>query len=635
MATNFAGNENLHSELTNSSYCIPLSAVTSNLWFDMNRSNANQDLKAMESNLVFNLRTLNETHELSTAESNACFNLNRTNANQELKADLYLNINRSDTKQELKDQFLQNIPLTPEKSQEQKKKTSFQITSVTVQRAKLSTNPSDDLYQQNLEVLNSSKSMDVDNGLSSEDTTSGSSNSSISTSSSSCSISPSTTISNITELQFLSSPSVPIKSEPLGMNSVESIVNSEIMVTIPVNAVALSESILQPEMNQQALPLITTSTTHSVASDVPMTPLSQQTQSRFKVVKLVSNEPFKRGRWTCTDFNDPPTVQHDGAKYEMSAELNSSTVISSSSSLTNALISEHGIDDFSDTSHFYVNQTYPPLPTEDLSSTVGGHKDTRPVYRIILPVGDAPQMSSVSVIPSLGVQTVHAVEGDYSLTSTFPDQSVAQEPVLSQPTKNLSDIVCNILTKELSPTQLLDISECTDQTLTGHLKQQESINIIDAPSNSQNFNSPGYAATNQTSVCHNTDGPGKALSTSVPLLEVLPKTLGVIHAVEEDDDKESALSGSSSVAIDNKIEQAMDLVKSHLMLAVREEVEVLKEKILELMDKISQLEYENEILKSCASEETLTKISIGGLRSDSEAQLTIPAQLTSYSQNPM
>uniref|UniRef100_A0A6I8NSN0 TSC22 domain family protein 3 n=1 Tax=Ornithorhynchus anatinus TaxID=9258 RepID=A0A6I8NSN0_ORNAN len=37
-------------------------------------------------------------------------------------------------------------------------------------------------------------------------------------------------------------------------------------------------------------------------------------------------------------------------------------------------------------------------------------------------------------------------------------------------------------------------------------------------------------------------------------------------------------SGSGSmVAIDNKIEQAMDLVKSHLMFAVREEVEVLKE----------------------------------------------------------
>lgn len=51
-----------------------------------------------------------------------------------------------------------------------------------------------------------------------------------------------------------------------------------------------------------------------------------------------------------------------------------------------------------------------------------------------------------------------------------------------------------------------------------------------------------------------------------------------------------------------------DLVKSHLMFAVREEVEVLKEKISELMDRINQLEVENTILKANASQETLTKL---------------------------
>lgn len=52
-----------------------------------------------------------------------------------------------------------------------------------------------------------------------------------------------------------------------------------------------------------------------------------------------------------------------------------------------------------------------------------------------------------------------------------------------------------------------------------------------------------------------------------------------------------------------------DLVKSHLMFAVREEVEVLKEKISELMDRINQLEVENTILKANATQETLTKLS--------------------------
>ncbi|XP_073993012.1 uncharacterized protein isoform X2 [Rhodnius prolixus] len=73
------------------------------------------------------------------------------------------------------------------------------------------------------------------------------------------------------------------------------------------------------------------------------------------------------------------------------------------------------------------------------------------------------------------------------------------------------------------------------------------------------------------------------------------------------EDPESS-SGASAVAIDNKIEQAMDLVKSHLMYAVREEVEVLKEKIAELMERISQLESENNILRAGASPETLAQL---------------------------
>ncbi|KAJ0062480.1 hypothetical protein NL108_013678 [Boleophthalmus pectinirostris] len=66
-------------------------------------------------------------------------------------------------------------------------------------------------------------------------------------------------------------------------------------------------------------------------------------------------------------------------------------------------------------------------------------------------------------------------------------------------------------------------------------------------------------------------------------------------------------SGASVVAIDNKIEQAMDLVKSHLMYAVREEVEVLKEQIKELNERNSQLEQENNLLKTLASPEQMAQ----------------------------
>lgn len=60
------------------------------------------------------------------------------------------------------------------------------------------------------------------------------------------------------------------------------------------------------------------------------------------------------------------------------------------------------------------------------------------------------------------------------------------------------------------------------------------------------------------------------------------------------------------------VQNVRDLVKSHLMFAVREEVEVLKEKISELMDRINQLEYENNILKANASQETLSQLTVTG-----------------------
>ncbi|KAM9322841.1 TSC22 domain family protein 2-like isoform 2-T2 [Pholidichthys leucotaenia] len=75
------------------------------------------------------------------------------------------------------------------------------------------------------------------------------------------------------------------------------------------------------------------------------------------------------------------------------------------------------------------------------------------------------------------------------------------------------------------------------------------------------------------------------------------------------DGEEDSASGTSVVAIDNKIEQAMDLVKSHLMYAVREEVEVLKEQIKELYERNSVLERENAVLKSLANSEQLSQLS--------------------------
>uniref|UniRef100_A0A5S6R3P1 TSC22 domain family protein 1 n=1 Tax=Trichuris muris TaxID=70415 RepID=A0A5S6R3P1_TRIMR len=64
----------------------------------------------------------------------------------------------------------------------------------------------------------------------------------------------------------------------------------------------------------------------------------------------------------------------------------------------------------------------------------------------------------------------------------------------------------------------------------------------------------------------------------------------------------------SEVAIDNKIEQAMDLVKTHLLYAVREEVEVLKERIDKLERISRRLEAENRVLREHAPAEIVAQL---------------------------
>ncbi|KAM3931843.1 TSC22 domain family protein 2 isoform 2-T2 [Leptodactylus fuscus] len=97
----------------------------------------------------------------------------------------------------------------------------------------------------------------------------------------------------------------------------------------------------------------------------------------------------------------------------------------------------------------------------------------------------------------------------------------------------------------------------------------------------------------------------------VPITDPLSNPLhlpvfGLPIPVDGEDDSSTS---ANVVAIDNKIEQAMDLVKSHLMYAVREEVEVLKEQIKELIEKNSTLERENALLKSLSNSDQLSQLS--------------------------
>nr|CAI5849157.1 unnamed protein product [Callosobruchus analis] len=65
---------------------------------------------------------------------------------------------------------------------------------------------------------------------------------------------------------------------------------------------------------------------------------------------------------------------------------------------------------------------------------------------------------------------------------------------------------------------------------------------------------------------------------------------------------------SCTATIDTKIEHALDVVKNHLTHAVRLEVEDLKVKINELVDRITYLEYENDLLRANVDPDVLQSL---------------------------
>ncbi|XP_037381707.1 TSC22 domain family protein 2 isoform X2 [Talpa occidentalis] len=129
-----------------------------------------------------------------------------------------------------------------------------------------------------------------------------------------------------------------------------------------------------------------------------------------------------------------------------------------------------------------------------------------------------------------------------------------------------------------------------------------------------------------------------ALANPLQLTPMNSLTTSVFSiAIPVDGDEDSA-SGGGGVAIDNKIEQAMDLVKSHLMYAVREEVEVLKEQIKELVERNSLLERENALLKSLSNNDQLSQLPTQqanpGSTSQQQAVIAQPPQPTQPPQQP-
>lgn len=294
--------------------------------------------------------------------------------------------------------------------------------------------------------------------------------------------------------------------------------------------------------------------------------------SRFKIVKIESNKPLRRGRWTCFEFVDPPPLEK--------------------------------------------------IKCNDAGTT--GSVMTSPIYYIQMEKEDPSENQFAAIVysdghPSLDPNPLPFAEGAMCPSScsivsesfVFPALTQTSDRCIQSPTET-SDLSSQPNDRELAPT----ISDDQHPVQPPYLVHSQLLNSFrdgrDALVN-------GVSCASDELICLKSDDQHITViragseplfvhskvsdAMSSPLLTIVPVSADTCTY----EFAENEISGGIC-ALDNKIEQAMDLVKSHLMFAVHEEVELLKDQIKELTIKKGHLEYENRVLRASATQETLEKL---------------------------
>ncbi|XP_059426285.1 TSC22 domain family protein 1-like [Carassius carassius] len=351
--------------------------------------------------------------------------------------------------------------------------------------------------------------------------------------------------------------------------------------TIPVSpqAPAPSGRSVPAEASGSASSSVSVTTDSAAGATVPLTSANpSSTASRFRVVKLdSSSEPVRKGRWTCTEFHEkdaPPGDVASVAHRALESIIQSEHESTSSSSSGSTLSSSGGGG--GDVQQVYGQDLVPP--TESSSAPVRSEPQSS-----YTPVEHAPITANLQplLIPNATSPVSIGIPGPVSPRPPQMD-IIPENPGAQLSSSHSSSLALSALQPLRAPLHLSGSAYVT----ASQLEDAQRLLL-------QHHTLLSLAAGGRA---------GPSASASALGQDAAAAVFSVSAAADED-----SSSGASLVAIDNKIEQAMDLVKSHLMYAVREEVEVLKEQIKELMERNSQLEQENTLLKNLSSPEQLTQ----------------------------
>ncbi|XP_062849811.1 TSC22 domain family protein 2 isoform X2 [Trichomycterus rosablanca] len=339
--------------------------------------------------------------------------------------------------------------------------------------------------------------------------------------------------------------------------------------------------------------------------------------SRFRVIKLDhgTGEPFRRGRWMCAEFYDKEPeastiagrtsdgVRHAGEHLaDRDSGLGVSVVPQAGSDATVAVLDP-------------ASQHHPFDPANEVNKAVPAQPLAPPHTLLTTGHGGMNQASLLQKSPV----TPQLYPNRAPPNAQLPMSHHMPNRTAMLPAPNL-DFHAQHLSLPLKVPGELNVSMSAGQSAhPPNLMEWAGVMASLAPASVLQYSGLAVAAQNlPASGVGGVPAPDVGRRKSDAAAAAAPEEAGLVSnpvvnslfgiAIPIDGDEDSA-SGASMVAIDNKIEQAMDLVKSHLMYAVREEVEVLKEQIKELYERNSVLERENAVLKSLANSEQLSQLS--------------------------
>lgn len=295
-------------------------------------------------------------------------------------------------------------------------------------------------------------------------------------------------------------------------------------------------------------------------------------ERQFQVVPVPGT--FTRGRWKCWDYKDKTSETGAIIDFTDKSEKHSLPVNIVENLVGCRTFISHGQ---TDTVNNTANEPHLISGTDTSGTAISQAID----------VSNIGKESSTIVVTSIDPPSATPIHGTPSSASTSP---VINNATIIETKGKVSDHE-NLLSLQIA---------ASAPVLNAGVAPAHTSQFYRTPSATTSYLQPLSEHPDSNVMVQPSFAP-EPIATNVPLT-----------VTEADDPAATSTSttGQNVVPIDNKIEQAMDLVKTHLTFAVREEVEILRSTIVELEAKVAQLESQNQVLKQFAPVEVVNSLTV-------------------------